>query len=89
MSPDYISFVVILIGWAASLLTLSWSLGRKYGELQAKIEKNSQDINAFAIGIRRQIRMQDYLLQSQIKHIQDHLSKKDDYNPPTLNTFEE
>jgi hypothetical protein len=89
MSPDYVSFVVILVGWAASLLTLSWSLGKKYGELQAKIEKNSQDINAFATVIRRQIRVQDYLLQSQVKHIQDHLSKRDDYNPPTLNTFED
>jgi hypothetical protein len=82
------TFVIAAISWLASLLLLSWSLGRKYGELKNGIEKNQKDINDAYNSLRAYVRTRDYLLEAQIRHIQNHLTKREDYDPPTLNDFD-
>ena len=82
------TIIIAAVSWLASLFILSWSLGRKYGELKTGIEKNHKDINDACTSLRVYVRTRDYLLESQIRHIQTHLSKTDDYNPPTLNDFD-
>ncbi len=81
------TIIITGITWLASLFLLSWTLGRKYGELKNGIEKNHRDINGACNALRTEARTRSYLLELQIRHIQAHLAK-DDYNPPTLNDFE-
>lgn len=82
------TFIVTAVSWLASLFLLSWSLGRKYGELKNGIEKNQKDINDAYNSLRSYVRTRDYLLEAQIRHIQSYLTKKQDYDPPTLNDFD-
>lgn len=86
---EIITIALAFVGWGCTLISLSWVLGRKYGDLKAEIERNRRDINEAANSLRRLVRTHDFLLQSQISHIQSHLTKVTDYSPPTLNNFEE
>ena len=82
------AYIVTVISWIASLFLLSWSLGRKYGELKNDIEKNRKDINDGYNSLRAYVRTRDYLLEAQIRHMQNHLAKREGYDPPTLNDFD-
>lgn len=81
------TYIVAAISWLTSLFLFTWTLGKKYGDLRAGIERNHKDINDACASLRTYVKTRDYLLESQIRHIQSHLSKTDDYNPPTLSDF--
>lgn len=87
---DLITLGLLITAVAEGLVILGfiWKVAAKYGELKHGIESNRNDLNNAFNTLRSQIRNQDYLLQSQISHIQEHCSRTSDYHPPTLRTFE-
>ncbi len=84
-----VTVAIALIGWLSSLLMVAWTFGKKYGEIQAEYNRLRNDLNGGLNSIRQQIRIQDYLLQSQITHLQEHEIRKGDYHPPTLKTYDD
>lgn len=84
-----VTIAIALIGWLSSLLMVAWSFGKKYGEIQADYSRLKNDLNNGLNSLRQQIRRQDYLLQSQITHLQEHEIRKGDYHPPTLRNLDD
>ncbi len=81
-------YVIAAISWVVSLIAFSWTLGKKYGELKAGIDKNHRDINDACQSLRTYVKNKDYIIESQLKHIQFHLSKQTDYEPPTFSEYD-
>lgn len=90
-----ISISITVVVNLFAVLRITWKIAQMYGELNARIDKNSRDINASAKGLRGDIERNSetignnvntaiWQLQARVHTIEDHLEGTSDYRPPTF-----
>lgn len=80
--------VIVIATWVCSLIGFIWYVATKYAELQARIERNRQDINAMGRSLRERIAIGQNFDRIAISHIQEHLRETQNYRPPTLTEWD-
>lgn len=83
-----ISLVIAIVGQIIGLCFFTWRIATQYGILKAEINRNKNDLNNAAKSIREDFKSSYFITQMQISHIQEHLSLKDNYHPPSLKGFD-
>lgn len=79
---------IAIVGQIIGLCFFTWRIAIQYGILKAEINRNKNDLNNAAKAIREDLKASYQIQQMQISHIQEHLSSKDNYHPPSLKGFD-
>jgi hypothetical protein len=83
-----VTLIVLIAGQIIGLCVFVWRVAIQYGLLQAQIERNRNDLNGAMLSMREDLRSVYQLHQMQISHIQEHLSIRDNYHPPSLRLWD-
>jgi hypothetical protein len=61
-----------------------WKAASMVGQIKNKTDRNADDINKLAASLRYQIAQRDHIIMFLISDMQQHLSDRDNYKPPSL-----
>lgn len=77
--------IIFVISEIIIFFSLIWKVASKYGELKEADKRNHDDTN----NLGRKVRKYDRLTWQRIDSIEAFLQARHDYNPPSLNLFED
>ncbi|TVU55559.1 MAG: hypothetical protein EA414_00980 [Arthrospira sp. PLM2.Bin9] len=73
--------ITIIISWILSLVSTVWYVSIQYTTIKIQVQKNTEDINKIASGLRRQIEDNNRLIWLNVNHMEKYLTKNQDYFP--------
>lgn len=73
--------ITIVISWILSLISTVWYVSIQYATIKLQVQKNTEDINKVASGLRRQIEDSNRLIWLNVNHMEKYLTKNQDYFP--------
>ena len=77
--------IIFLVSEIIVFLGLIWKVSANYGELKQADKQNHEDIN----NIARKQRRVDKLLWQRMDSLEEYMRENLDYQPPSLNLFDE
>lgn len=77
--------LIFLIAELVAGITMIWRFAAAWGSLREADKKNHDDIN----NLGRKVRKYDRLTWQRIDSLEAFLQNRHDYNPPSLNIFDE
>lgn len=83
-----LSLLILVAGQIIGLCFFVWRVAIQYGILKTQIDQNKRDLNNATATIRDDIRSVYGVTQMQISHIQEHLTNRDNYHPPSLKMWD-
>ena len=88
-NPNFdVSLLILVAGQIIGLCLFVWRVAIQYGALKSQIDQNRRDLNNVNAIIRDDIRNIYQMSRMEIGHIQEHLTSRDGYHPPSLKIWD-